>query len=107
MSIGDHLVTILQQKEGFDLRIDNVPFEKLNYMMSKEDSVKDNPIKPKEETYEEKKEKKGFSWNELTEKAQINNINEKDIPGIFANRKKKGQVPPTTESEWTPTSLNS
>ena len=33
MSIGDHLVTILQQKEGFDLRIDNVPFEKLNYMM--------------------------------------------------------------------------
>eukprot|EP00826_Nyctotherus_ovalis_P065299 TRINITY_DN9595_c0_g1_i2.p1 TRINITY_DN9595_c0_g1~~TRINITY_DN9595_c0_g1_i2.p1 ORF type:complete len:156 (-),score=30.75 TRINITY_DN9595_c0_g1_i2:135-602(-) len=90
-TIGDHIVSVLQNKKGFDLRIDNVAFEQLNYMSHFNDlkeqiqEIKGDEPKNKESKFSEP----------IDERKETNLQPKKELPGIFANKKKS--VPKETE----------
>ena len=82
-TIGEHIITILQKDEGFDLRIDNIPFEKLNHVSSAGyiSPYFDQPKRIEEPSVKEE-QKAEHTWNDNKK------VDKAEIPGIFANRRK-------------------
>ena len=93
-SIGNHIITISQQKGGFDLRIDNIPFERLDFMAKTFNeynndeeyniSSKSKPVESKDDVKENVFEKK------------------QELPSIFANQKESLSKPKSTINKVNP-----